>query len=162
VQKRECHRNDDRNLIRVVKFSSGFGLGTMAAFLYSVKQVNPVLRYEISGGTGVSFALAVALSWAFWRLVFGRQNDLNARVSTIRRRWLWLLSLVLVLCTVAPFVYALKGVGNDKAKDIAEGTAIALVALGGVGFLFWRVTRYLKADSERNSGPGDTPNRPHE
>ena len=68
---------DDRALIRVIKFSSATGLGTMAAILYSVKQVTPVLRYEISFGTGLSFLLAVVLSWAYWRLLFGRRNDPN-------------------------------------------------------------------------------------
>ena len=61
----------DRALIRVIKFSSATGLGTMAAILYSVKQVTPVLRYEISFGTGLSFLLAVELLWALGRIGLG-------------------------------------------------------------------------------------------
>ena len=146
---------DDRILIRVIKGSSAFSLGTMAALLYSVKQVNPDLKFEFSVGTAISFVLAVALSWAFWRLIFGRRNDFDARVSASRRRGLRALALVLALCTIAPFVFALNGVGNDKAREIAEGTAIALLALGALGFLFWRVTRYLNADSEEQARRAD-------
>jgi|SRR5437867_5525985 len=142
---------DDRALIRVIKFSSATGLGTMAAILYSVKQVTPVLRYEISLGTGVSFVLAVAVSWAYWRLVFGKQNDPNDAISRPRRRWFVALSLFLAAATVAPFVYALKDAARDQASEVAQGTALAIMALGAVGFLFWRVTRYLNADSERSA-----------
>ncbi len=160
VKKDGSSGDDDRTLIRVIKFSSAFGLGTMAALLYSIKQVNPTLQYEISLGTAVSFALAVALSWAFWRLLFGKQNDLNGSLSKYRRRWLLALSVFLALGTVVPFVYALKDVTADEASDVAQGTAIALAALGAVGFLFWRVTRYLNADSQRTAGTDDRPRPP--
>jgi len=150
---------DDQALIRVIKFSSAAGLGTMAAILYSVKQVTPVLRYEISLGTGVSFLLAVVVSWAYWRLVFGRRNNPNDAISKPRRRWFVALSLFLAAATVAPFIYALKDVARDQASEVAQGTAIAILVLGAVGFLFWRVTRYLNADSERSAehrrAPGD-------
>jgi len=102
-------------------------------------------------GTGVSFVLAVAVSWAYWRLVFGKQNDPNDAISRPRRRWFVALSLFLAAATVAPFVYALKDAARDQASEVAQGTALAIMALGAVGFLFWRVTRYLNADSERSA-----------
>ncbi len=160
VKKDGSRGNDDRTLMRVIKFSSAFSLGIMAALLYSIKQVNPTLQYEISWGTAVSFAMAVAFSWAYWRLLFGKQNDLNGGLSKFRRRWLLALSVFLAVGTVVPFVYALKDVAADEASDVAQGTAMALVALGAVGFLFWRVTRYLNADSQRTAGTDDTPHPP--
>ena len=143
--------NEDRALIRVIKFASAVGLGTMAAILYSVKQVTPALRYEVSFGTGVVFVLAVVISSAYWRLVFGRRNDPNEGLSRPRRRWLVALSLLLAAATVAPFVYALKDVAHDQAGEVAQGTAIAVMVLGVLGFIFWRVTRYLNADSQRSA-----------
>jgi hypothetical protein len=145
--------NDNRSLIRIIKFSSAIGLGTMAAVLYSIKQVVPVLKYEITFGTGVSFLVAVALSWAFWRLVFGQGNQFRdaPTLSRSRRRWLAALSLVLTAATVVPFVWALKGVTNDQVGQVAQGSAIAVAVLGAIGFLFWRVTHFLNADTQRHA-----------
>jgi len=160
VMKEKRSRNDDRALIRVIQFCSGFGLGTMAAILYSVKQVSPALRYEITFGTGVAFLLAVGLSWAFWRLVFGKQPELDGSLSKRRRRWFAVLSLILTGATLAPFFYALKDVTSEEAGQVAQGTALALLALSALGFLFWRVTRFLNADSRRNAEEERTSSKP--
>ena len=143
--------NNDRDLTRVIKCSSAVALGLMAAFLYSIKQVTPELRYEISLGTGISFVAAAALSWAFWRLVFGKPNSSENDLPKRRKRWFIILSIFLTVATLAPFVYALKGVGNQKVVEIAEGTALAVLALGGVGFLLWKAARFLENDSKRTS-----------
>ena len=148
--------NNDRDLTRVIKCSSALGLGLMAAFLYSIKQVTPELRYKISVGTGVSFAVAAALSWAFWRLVFGKPDASEKGLSKPRKRWLILLSVFLTVATLAPFVYTLKGVANEKMVEIAEGTALALLALGGVGFLLWKMARFLENDSKRADDSADS------
>ena len=141
--------NNDRDLTRVIKYSSALGLGLMAAFLYSIKQVTPELQYKITVGTGVSFAAAAALSWAFWRLVFGKPNSSENGLSKPRKRWFIILSVFLTVATLAPFVYTLKGVANQKMVEIAEGTALALLALGVVGFLLWKAARFLEEDSKR-------------
>ena len=141
--------NNDRDLTRVIKCSSALGLGLMAAFLYSIKQVTPELQFRISVGTGVSFVAAAALSWAFWRLVFGKPNSSENGLSKPRKRWFIILSVFLTVATLAPFVYTLKGVANQKMVEIAEGTALALLALGVVGFLLWKAARFLEEDSKR-------------
>ena len=147
--KREA--NNGRDLTRVIKWCSALALGLMAAFLYSIKQVTPEFQYRISFGTGVSFVAAVALSWAFWRLVFGKPNSPGQGFSEPRKRWFIILSVFLTMATLAPFVYTLKGVANEKMVEIAEGTALALLALGGVGFLLWKAARFLENDSQRTN-----------
>ena len=141
--------NNDRDLTRVIKFSSALGLGLMAAFLYSIKQVTPELQYKISIGTGVSFVAAAALSGAFWRLVFGKPNSSENDLSKGRKRWLVVLSAFLTVVTLAPFFYALKGIANEKIVEVVEGTGLAVLALGGVGFLLWKSARFLENDSKR-------------
>ena len=141
--------NNDRDLTRVIKCSSALGLGLMAAFVYSIKQVTPEFQYRISVGTGVSFAAAAVLSWAFWRLVFGKPNSSENGLSKPRKRWFIILSAFLTVATLAPFVYTLRGVANEKMVEIVEGTALALLALGGVGFLLWKTARFLENDSKR-------------
>jgi 4-amino-4-deoxy-L-arabinose transferase-like glycosyltransferase len=160
VIKGKNDAGSERALFRVIKFSSAFGLGAMAAILYSVKRVTPDLEYEVSFGSGVCFALAVAVSWAFWRVVFGKQNDLNQGWSRNRRRRFIALSLFLSAATAVPFVYALKDVAWDEASEVAQGTAIAVLVLGMLGFVFWRLTRYLNADSKREED-NDGSSEPH-
>src|SRR5262245_61147448 len=146
-QKRQA--NNDRDLTRVIKWCSALGLGAMAAFLYSIKQVTPDFQYRISFGTGASFLVAVALSWAYWRLVFGKPNSSEDGLSKARKRWLIILSACLTVATLAPFVYALRGVTNEKVAEIIEGTALAVLVLSGVGFLLWKTARFLEEDSKR-------------
>jgi|SRR5436190_7202738 len=141
--------NNDRDLTRVIKCSSAVALGLMAALLYSIKQVTPEFQYKISVGTGVSFAAAAGLSWAFWRLVFGKPDSTEHDLSKLRKRWFIILSAFLTMATLAPFIFALKGVANEKMVEIAEGTALAVLALGGVGFLLWKTARFLESDSKR-------------
>ncbi len=147
--------NNERDLTRVIKCSSAVGLGLMAAFLYSVKQVTPEFKYKISVGTGVSFAAAAALSWAFWRLVFGKANRPAKGLSKLRKRWFILLSVFLAVGTLAPFGYALRGIANEKVVEIVEGTGLAVLALGGVGFLLWKVARFLENDSKQAEDSSD-------
>jgi len=150
--------NNDRDLTRVIKSASALALGLMGAFLYSIKQVTPEFQYKISVGTGVSFAAAAALSWAFWRLVFGKPDSLEDGLSKPRKRWFIILSAFLTMATLAPFIFALKGVANEKMVEIAEGTALALLALGGIGFLLWKAACFLESDSKRtndNDEPGE-------
>jgi len=151
--------NNDRDLTRVIKCSSALGLGLMAAFLYSIKQVTPEFQYKISVGTGVSFAAAAALSWAFSRLVFGKPDSAENGFSNLRKRWFIILSVFLTVATFELFVYTLKGVANEKIVEIAEGTALALLALGVVGFLLWKAARFLESDSKRTT---DNVSKPEE
>jgi len=148
--------NNDRDLTRVIKYSSALGLGLMASFLYSIKQVTPEFQYRISIGTGISFVAAAAVSWAFWRLVFGKPNDSDKGLSKPRKRWLMLLSVLLTVATLAPFVYALKGISNEKILEVVEGTALAVLALGGVGVLLWKAARFLENDSKRAGANSDS------
>jgi hypothetical protein len=149
-------KNNDRGLIRVIKFSSAAGLGIMAAFLYSVKQVTPRLRYEFSFGTVISFLLGTILSWFFWRLVFDRPDGAAVNPPKFRKRGFIALSLLFAAATVTPFALSLKGVAKDKALEVVQGTAIAMLALGGIGFLLWQVARFLEADSKQNDASRDS------
>jgi cytochrome bd-type quinol oxidase subunit 2 len=130
----------------------------MAAFLYSVKQVMPDLRYELSAGSGIAFVLGAAFSWLLLRLAFKLDDSSAGRVEAggffgIRgRRRLFLgLSVLLSLATAGAFALALKGVGNEQLLEVVQGTVIALFALCGVGFLLWRCARFLEKDSQRTA-----------
>ena len=121
----------------------------MAALLFSVKQVTPDLRCELSAGSGIAFLVGATFSWLFWRVVF-KADKPGKRTGPGKRRVLFAaLSVLLSLATVAAFAFALKGVGNEKLREIIQGTVLAVFALSGVGFLLWRIARFLESDSKR-------------
>ncbi|PYK98981.1 MAG: hypothetical protein DME19_10400 [Verrucomicrobia bacterium] len=140
---------DDRDLLRVIRFSSAVSLGLMAAFLFSVKQVTPDLKCEFSVGSGVAFLAGMAFSWLFWRVVFKEAKTGKTAGRRKGRAWFAALSVLLSLASGGAFAFALKGVGNEKLMEILQGTVIALFALSGVGFLFWQAIRFLENDSKR-------------
>ena len=148
---------NDRAFVRIIKSSSGFALGTMAALFYSLKQTGDGLRLEISVGSVIAFASGGVFSWVFWRLLFGSQNESPSGLSTSRKRWFVALSLFLSVATLAPFGYALKDLPRDKAVEVAQGAGIALAVLSALGFLFRRLTRFLEADSKRASDRDQEP-----
>jgi len=145
---------DDGGLLRLIQFSSAFSLGLMTAFLYSVKQVTPELRCELSAGTGIAFIAGAVFSWVFFRIALklddsgpGSTEAGGGLRRRVRRRSFLALSVVLSLATAGAFAFALRGVGDDKLMEIVQGTVIALFALAGVGVLLWRVGRFLEKDS---------------
>ena len=148
---------NDRAFVRIVKSSSGLALGTMAALFYSLKHTGDGLRLEISVGSVIAFALGGAFSWAFWRLLFGSQNETRAGLSASKKRWFVGLSVFLSVATLVPFGYALKDLPRDKAVEVAQGAGIALAVLSALGFLFRRLTRFLETDSKRTSDGDQRP-----
>ena len=113
------------------------------------------MRCELSAGSGIAFLVGATFSWLFWRVVFKMDSK---RTGPGKRRVLFAaLSVLLSLATVAAFAFALKGVGNEKLREIIQGTVLAVFALSGVGFLLWRIARFLESDSKR-ADDGARPN----
>ena len=54
---------DERDFVWVVKAASALGLGLMAAFLYSLKQVHPSIRLELTFGSAVTLIITAVFSW---------------------------------------------------------------------------------------------------
>lgn len=140
--------DSNRLFIRVVKFSTAFSLGLMAAFLHSLRELNPSLRFEVSWVTALWFAVGAAFSRFFWKLLpleSGGQADAGGSPDGKAARAV-VLTLVMAGGLVAGFVYALKDVAREKVPEFVIGTTLALVFLGAAGGLIYSVGRYF--DSE--------------
>ena len=151
---------NDRALMRVIRISATLSLGLMAAFLFSIKQVTPDLKCQLSPGTGIAFVVGAVFSWVFWRVVFKTEpvDPDHPVVQARRRRGAVFVVLCVLLClaTATAFALALKGVGNEKLIEVIQGAAIALFALSGIGFLLWQSARFLDRDSKRATGDDST------
>lgn len=130
-------------------------LGLTAAFIESLKSVNPTLRFEFSWWTLLALAAVTGASWYVMERVFfralmaGRQPPVKLAVG---------LTVLLTVGTLAGFVLALRGVSAERQHDMAVGTVWALMALSGVGFAFWKVVQFLERDAAKTDAePGRPP-----
>ena len=57
----------DRDLFRIMTVSTAIGFGTLAAFLYSLKDLANDVSFVFSTGTVVAFVIGAGAGWAFWR-----------------------------------------------------------------------------------------------
>jgi hypothetical protein len=115
----------------------------MSAFFFSVKEVNPVIRFEFSVATVLSFIAAAVLSWFVWQLIVSA-----GRADKSRFRWLAGFAAALVLGTAAAFAYGLRNVASERYKDFIEGAALAVGVLVALGLVLWKLMRSFERASE--------------
>src|ERR1043166_2845917 len=60
---------NQRDFFLIVKISTALALGTMGAFLYSIKDISHDASLEFSPGTIIVFLVSAAAGWFFWTLV---------------------------------------------------------------------------------------------
>jgi len=148
----------EANLVRIIRIVAGLSLGVMAAFLVSIRDVTPELRLAFTPWSLVAFAGALGFSWLFWRLVFqpdAQPSDLLLPGHQRRRAVRFaLLSAILCLATLAAFGLSLKGIGNERIREVIQGAAIAVLTLSFLGWMLWRIGRFLEQDSRRELKKG--------
>lgn len=141
---------DERDFVWVVKAASALGLGLMAAFLYSLKQVHPSIRLEITFGTGVVFLVTAVFTWLFCRVLFkgefteeGLPRAPGQRKKQVAR-WIIVFLSLSTLITIAAFVYSLKDIAAESRRDVIQGTVIAFVVLAGGGLLIHKAVKFFE------------------
>ena len=72
-------RNDpsknQRDFFRIIKISTSLAFGTLAAFLYSMKDIihDPTLVFSV--GTVISFVVGAIVGWFLWSFVEKRAKE---------------------------------------------------------------------------------------
>ncbi len=145
---------NDRDLLRIVRLASAVSMGAVAGFLCSVKQVHPSLRFAFSMASVAGFVVAAAFAWVCVGIIFRaaglaeRGNGAGWRRQPVVR-WLIVFGVVSAVATLGGFAYAMKDVAGEELRNVMEGTAMAVVALGIVGWMLRRVVRFFEVESER-------------
>ena len=145
---------NEQDFVRVVKVATALGLGLMAAFLYSIKQVHPSLLLEFGFGALAAFVVTAVFTWIFCGVLFrsefsGDSSGSHAGPSAALRqrrvrRWLIFFLSVCALTTAGSFLYALKDVTSESRREVMEGTAIAVGVLTVGGFLIHKSVRFFE------------------
>jgi hypothetical protein len=149
---------NDRDLGRVVKLSSALGMGVMAGFIYSVKSVHPMIRFEFSFGVVLAALLVGAATWAFFAVIFRAEQRFAETASGGRKRhraflnrWMLLFVILTMVATIAAFARSLRGISDEKVREMIEGTVMAILFVSFFLYLLWRLLCFLEQDSERNA-----------
>ena len=141
---------DEQDFVRVVKIATALGMGVMAAFLYSLKQVHPSIRLELTFGSAVTFIVTAVFSWIFCAVLFRGEFDVgdSAHTAAIRKRRVarWILFFVTVsgLATAGAFLYSLKDVSAESRREVIEGTGLAALVLTVGGYLIHQAVRFFE------------------
>lgn len=154
----ETHKptKDERDFVQVVKFGTALGLGLMAAFLYSLKQVHPHLVLEFGFGTVVSFLVTAVFSWLFFGVLFKGEFNEGGTAQTARltkrrvTRWVIFFIVVSSLATGGAFLYSLKNVSADTRRDVLQGAGFAVFVLSIGGYFIHRAVRFFEEQDRIN------------
>jgi hypothetical protein len=145
-------RKTERQLMRIVQASVALSVGSMNAFFFSVKEVNPVIRFEFTVATVLGFIASAVLSWFVWQAIVSA-----GRADKSRFRWLAGFAVALGLGTAAAFACGLRNVSSERYKDFIEGAALAVGVLVALGLVLWRLMRTFERASEPDTPVDDEP-----
>ncbi|MBL9167434.1 MAG: hypothetical protein JNN07_06800 [Verrucomicrobiales bacterium] len=146
------------SFLQVAKFSSAFACGVMGGFLYSLKQVNPSLQLEFSLGTILMAVLSAGLALFLWKLVtdFAMGAAVKDGSDAGRRKFIALIigGLLLFSGMFVSYFYAIKDIRRAAFLQVMQGTTLALVVVGGIGVIVFRLARMLNRNEPPTGSTG--------
>ena len=155
-----------KNFLRFLEWTSALGLGGLGAFIFSLKQVNPVVRFEVNIWSWIVLVVSVGIGWWAIRgvltLAEGRDNRMSsAQYGRAKFMRMTLLGVILLSGIIASFYYSLGDVSSQKRFDVAVGTGTAILFIGVAMVGFWRLVRFLErqGESEDNQDPEEPNDR---
>jgi len=131
---------EERAFEKLVMWASSFSIGLLAAFLDSLKQVNPTIVFKFTFETVAAFAVGAVLTAIFLRVVLHGSKKRRA-------------ALVIAAAAVSVVLYFAFGIENSaraNRSDVLVGTIIAVAVLSFLGFVIWRLGKYFESDDQRN------------
>ena len=150
----EGKTSNTTTLFRIGGVGASLAFGAMVGSLFAVKAQPGGLAFELNAGTIIAFCAAATFAWFYWRLVTRMAAE---KAPRHRRKKFMAFSVGLLLVGVISFLYPLKFIASEKRKDVFVGLASAVVVLSGVGFVMWKVKRFLDADLKRSEQEEDSP-----
>jgi uncharacterized protein (DUF2062 family) len=72
-------KRNERELFKIMSFSTALGFGVLGAFLYSLRDIGHDVSFDFTVGTVVVFCVCAAAGWGFWRYIFAMSERDRAR-----------------------------------------------------------------------------------
>ena len=135
AEKSDSESKSSRDFYKIAALGTALGFGAAAASTASLRSSPVGFSFQLSAATFVAFAVGAAVGLIYWRLI--ASNSKAARRA----------SLLIALAGVGLFLYPLRFVPAGNLHDLIIGLILAACALSIVGFLLWRVKRFLDTDS---------------
>ena len=130
---------EERAFEKLVMWVSSFSIGVLAAFLASLKQVNPTIVFKFTFETVLAFVGGSVLTALFLRIVLHGNKKRRAP----------LVFAAAIVSVVLYFLFGIENTSRANRSDVLVGTVIALTVLSFLGWVIWRLVRYLESDEER-------------
>ncbi len=132
----EAEIKNTEQVLRIATVSTALAFGALAASTEALRSNAAGFCFQASFRTAVAAVIGGAGAVLYWKLA--------GRGLADARKGAWLL----VLAGLGFFLYPLRFVSPEKLAETLQGLAFAVVALSTVGFMLWRVKRFLDEDTE--------------
>jgi len=117
--------------------------GFMAGSLEALTRDAQGMRFDIGVWTVIAFLIGAAVGWFYWEMAMKMNTDAEHSSPKARRRFI-AVTVLLFISGFASYLYRLRFVARSSSWEVAEGVAMAFVVVGVIGFVMWRVGRYLE------------------
>ncbi len=125
---------------RFARVGMALAFGFMAASLESLTRDAQGMRFDVGVWTVVAFLVGAAIGWFYWEMAM-KMSDQSSRHA--RRRFI-VATVLLFISGFASYLYRLRFVSRGSSSEVAEGVVMAFVMVGAIGFVMWRIGRYLE------------------
>ena len=134
---------------RLAGFASSFSMGAVAGFIASIKQINPTLEFQLSLLTILSFIGCFGVTWWVHNVIFDEKTD--SMDPRRRKKTILFFGVTSMLAVMSCMGFALKGISQNKLKDVSFGVVIAALFISIAAFFFFKVVGFLHKDERNNS-----------
>ena len=125
---------------RFARVGMALAFGFMAASLEALTRDSEGMRFQIGIWTVVAFLVGAAIGWFYWEMAM-KMSD--ASTPHARRRFIWV-TVLLFVSGFASYLYRLRFVSRGSSGEVAQGVVLAFAMVGAIGFVMWRIGRYLE------------------
>src|SRR6185437_5519628 len=134
---------DERSFEKLMMWASSFSIGLLAAFLASLKQVNPTIVFKFTFETVLAFAGGAVLTALFLRIVLHGNKKRRAP----------LVFAAAIVSVILYFLFGIENASRANRSDMMIGTVCAVAVLSFVAWVIWRLGKYFESDGQRDRDP---------
>jgi hypothetical protein len=131
---------NERLFSRIALVSAALGFGAEFATVQSLGMNPANISFHFSSQTLVAFLVGAVVGASIWTIISHGQS---AHPSSGQRA----LGVLLILASVAGFLYPLRFLSHERLIETLEGLTVAATVLSSAAFLLWKIRGFLESDA---------------